>query len=110
MADFYAEVMASLEALGVATRIWPMPVEIEGASVAFSDDRVHTSYEPEQAHRFWLLLLESQRVFEVFRSRYLGKASPIHLFWGALGPRRARVSPGDLHLPIRRGAQLRTRT
>ena len=84
VADFYAEVMNSLEALGVATRIWPMPVEIYGASVAFSDDRVHTSYEPEQAHRFWLLLLESQRVFEVFRSRYLGKASPIHLFWGAL--------------------------
>jgi uncharacterized protein DUF5996 len=83
VADFYAELMARLDELGVATRIWPMPVEIEGA-IEFTDDRVHSSYEPDQAHRFWLVLVESQRVFQVFRSRFLGKASPIHLFWGAL--------------------------
>ncbi|MGA2530179.1 MAG: DUF5996 family protein [Acidimicrobiales bacterium] len=83
VADFYAELMARLDELGVGTRIWPMPVEIEGA-IAFTDDLVHTTYEPDQAYDFWLLLVQAQRVFELFRSRFVGKASPIHLFWGAL--------------------------
>ena len=83
VADFYAELMARLDEFGVATRIWPMPVEIEGA-IAFNDDQVHASYEPDQAYRFWLLLVQAQRVFELFRSRFVGKASPVHLFWGAL--------------------------
>ena len=83
VADFYAELMLQLEALGVATSIWPMPVEIEGA-IPFVDDHVHATYEPDQAHRFWLLLVECDRLFHEFRGRFLGKASPVHLFWGAL--------------------------
>jgi hypothetical protein len=81
--QFYAEVMAALDALGVGTRIWPVPVEIEDA-IAFPDDDVHGAYDPDQARRFWALLVQAQRVFDVFRSRYLGKVSPVHLFWGAL--------------------------
>jgi len=75
--------MSCLDDLGVGTPIWPMPVEIEGA-IAFDSDRVHGTYDPDQAHRFWLLLVQVQRVFYSFRSRYAGKCSPIHLFWGAL--------------------------
>ena len=83
VAEFYAKLMAGLDDLGVGTRIWPVPVEIEGA-IPFTADYQHATYEPEQAHRFWQLLVQAERVFQVFRSRFIGKASPVHLFWGAL--------------------------
>jgi len=91
VADFYAELMAGLDDLGVGTRIWPVPVEIEGA-IPFIDDYVHATYDPDQAHRFWQLLVQAERVFQVFRSRFIGKASPIHLFWGALDLAATRFS------------------
>jgi hypothetical protein len=81
VADFYAEVMRSLDELSVGTSIWPVPVELDGA-VPFPLDAIHTAYDHEQAHRFWLALVEIQRVFEVFRGEFIGKASPVHLFWG----------------------------
>jgi len=83
VAQFYAELMTGLDALGLGTAIWPMPVEIEGA-IPFDEDQVHTTYDPEQAHRFWLMLLRMTPVLQEFRSRFVGKASPVHLFWGAL--------------------------
>ena len=55
-------------------------------------DEVHTTYEPEKAERFWLVLVQTVRVFNQFRSRFLGKASPVHLFWGALDLATTRFS------------------
>lgn len=83
VADFYSALMATLDRLGLTTPIWPVPVEILGA-VAFDTDTQHSAYEPEQAERFWRALVQMTRVFEVFRSGYVGKVSPVHLFWGAL--------------------------
>ena len=83
VADFYADVMSILDQLGLPTRIWTMPVEIPGA-IPFDQDHVHASYDAEQVHRFWLGLVEMSRVFEQFRSEFIGKVSPVHLFWGAL--------------------------
>jgi len=83
VAEFYAEVMARLDDLGVGTKIWPVPVEIEGA-IPFTEDYVHATYDPDQAQSFWLLLVQAERVLQVFRSRFIGKASPVHLFWGSL--------------------------
>jgi hypothetical protein len=83
VADFYRELMANLGRLGLTTPIWPVPVEIPDA-IAFDIDTEHSAYEPEQAVRFWRALVQMTRVFEVFRSRYVGKVSPVHLFWGAL--------------------------
>ena len=83
VADFYEEVMAMLADLGVATEIWPVPVEIEGA-IPFHDDRTHHAYDAEAVRRFWRALVEVDRVFTEFRSGFLGKSSPSHLFWGAL--------------------------
>ena len=60
-----------------------MPVEIADA-IPFDEDTTHTAYDPDHAHRFWLALVQMDRVFEVFRSRFVGKVSPVHLFWGAL--------------------------
>lgn len=91
VATFYAHLMELLDELGVSTRIWPVPVEIVGA-IPFSEDGLHTEYVSDQARRFWLLLVQTVRVFNEFRSRFLGKASPIHLFWGALDLATTRFS------------------
>jgi hypothetical protein len=98
VADFYREVMQLLEELDVGTKIWPVPVEIEGA-IPFPDDRVHASYDPDAVHRFWLALLQVTRVFTEFRDRFLGKASPVHFFWGALDLATTRFSgrPAPAH-------------
>ena len=60
-----------------------MPVEIANP-IPFETDQTHQSYDPEYAHRFWRILLQTTRVFTIFRARFTGKVSPIHLFWGAL--------------------------
>ena len=91
VADFHAAVTALLDELGLATPIWPVPVEIPDA-IAFADDRTHTRYDPDAVHRFWIALVEMQRVFEQFRARFVGKASPVHLFWGALDLAYTRFS------------------
>jgi hypothetical protein len=91
VADFYTHVLGRLDDLGLATRIWPMPVEIEGA-IAFDKDDTHASYDGGQAQRFWRTLVQIDRVLHEFRSRFLGKASPVHLFWGALDLAASRFS------------------
>ena len=83
VADFYHQVMATLDELGLATTIWRMPVEIPDA-IAFDQDRIHVAYDREYATRFWRALIQMQRVFEQFRAEFVGKVSPVHLFWGAL--------------------------
>lgn len=83
VADFHAELMRHLDDLGLSTPIWTMPVEIEGA-IPFEQDEHHASYDPDAVHAFWLALVQIERVFEEFRARFVGKASPVHLFWGAL--------------------------
>jgi len=83
VAQFYAEVMDVLDKLGVGTAIWPMPVEIEGA-IPFPEDHLHAAYDRQQVERFWLALVQIRRVLQQFRSRFVGKVSPVHLFWGAL--------------------------
>ena len=100
VADFYEQVMAALADLGVATEIWPVPVEIPDA-VPFPGDRQHSSYDPHAVQRFWRALLAMEFVLRTFRSRFLGKVSPVHLFWGALdlavtrfSGRRAPLHPG----------------
>lgn len=91
VAGFHAAVTGLLDDLGVATGIWPVPVEIPDA-IPFPDDHVHASYDADAVHRFWRALVEMERVLKVFRTRFVGKASPIHLFWGALDLAHTRFS------------------
>jgi hypothetical protein len=91
VADFYEQVMALLVDLGVETEIWPMPVEIPGA-IPFPEDHDHDSYDADAVHRFWLALVEMDRVLNVFRARFVGKSSPVHLFWGAIDVALTRFS------------------
>jgi hypothetical protein len=91
VAAFYRATMGLLDDLGIPVRIWTTPVEIADA-IPFELDEEHASYDAEQIERFWRTLVESQRVLEIFRSRYLGKTSPVHLFWGALDLATSRFS------------------
>jgi hypothetical protein len=83
VAAFYQQVIEALDGLGTTVRIWHMPVEI-AEPIPFEQDQKHCAYDPEYVQRFWRILLQTTRVFTMFRSRFTGKVSPIHLFWGAL--------------------------
>jgi hypothetical protein len=83
VASFYQQFMTALNDLQTPVHIWRIPVEIANP-IPFDTDQTHKSYDPEYAHRFWLALLQSSRVFTTFRARFTGKVSQIHLFWGAL--------------------------
>jgi len=83
VAEFYRQVMHALDSLGCPVRIWPVPCEV-AQPIPFEQDETHKAYDPEFAQRFWKVLLQTARVFTVFRARFIGKVSPVHLFWGAL--------------------------
>jgi hypothetical protein len=81
VADFYAAVMEALEGLGTPVAIRTKPNEVQEA-VPFERQTEEGEYDRDAAQRFWRALLHVNRVFEGFRSRFLGKSSPVHFFWG----------------------------
>ncbi|MEV6228912.1 DUF5996 family protein [Saccharopolyspora shandongensis] len=83
VAEFYRETMAALRELELPVSIWTRPREVEYA-IPFEEDTEHSSYDPEYAHLFWQQLLGAHRVLAEFRSRFVGKVSPVHFFWGAM--------------------------
>jgi hypothetical protein len=100
VADFYRAFIDCLPRLGVTVAINETPSEIPDP-IRFSKDRIHASYDAAAAHRFWRALLQVDRVFKLFRSGFLGKASPVHFFWGSFdlavtrfSGRRAPPHPG----------------
>jgi Family of unknown function (DUF5996) len=102
VAEFYDDVMVALRELGVTVRINEMPNEIPGA-VPFPKDRAHASYDADAVSRFHRVLLSCNAVFEHFRTGFLGKASPVHFFWGSFdlavtrfSGRRAPPHPGGV--------------
>jgi hypothetical protein len=82
VAEFYGAVSAALDDLGIAVAINEKPCEI-AAATPFSQDRIHAEYDPDYAHRFWQVLLLTDRVLKKFRTGFLGKCSPVHFFWGS---------------------------
>jgi hypothetical protein len=100
VAEFYAKLMAALHSLGIDVKVWPMPVEVP-RPVRFNLDESHAAYDREYAHRFWQILARVDTVFWEFRSRFIGKVSPVHFFWGSFdlavtrfSGRRAPERPG----------------
>ena len=91
VATFYKELMAGLRGLGIEVRIWPRPVEVV-ESIPFEQDEKHHSYEPLHANLFWRALLEADRVMKAFQTGFVGKVSPVHLFWGSLDLATSRYS------------------
>jgi hypothetical protein len=106
VASFYAAVMAALAELGIPLTIDEMPNELPDP-IRFSQDDRHASYDPDAVRRFFQILVNADRVFKQFRTGFLGKASPVHFFWGSFdlavtrfSGRRAPRHPGGVpHLP-----------
>lgn len=91
VAEFYAQTMAALGDLGIATHISAAPNEVDPA-IPFAEDHQHATYDPHAVELFWRQLLQAYRVFEAFGSGFIGKASPVHLFWGAMDLAYTRFS------------------
>ena len=91
VAEFYREVVATLEQMELPVKIWPMPVEIP-APIRFETDTGHHAYDPVYANRFWRILVQLERLFTASRTRFVGKASPTHFFWGSFDLALTRFS------------------
>jgi Family of unknown function (DUF5996) len=106
VASFYRELMSKLRELAIEVQIAMRPNETLEA-IPFDRDEKHAAYDPEYANRFWRVLLQVDRVFKEFRSRFCGKCSPVHFFWGSFDLAVTRFSgrpapphPGGIpHLP-----------
>jgi hypothetical protein len=106
VATFYGRVIDELARLELPVHIVKMPNELPDV-IPFDRDEVHRDYDPEYAHRFWRVLVQADRVLKRFRSRFTGKCSPVHYFWGApdiavtrFSGRPAPAHPGGVpHLP-----------
>jgi hypothetical protein len=83
VAEFYAETLSALDSLGIESRISGKPNEVEPA-IPFAEDYQHTEYDPDAARAFWQQLVQAHRVMTNFRAAFVGKASPVQFFWGAL--------------------------
>ncbi|MGC1483179.1 MAG: DUF5996 family protein [Candidatus Acidiferrum sp.] len=106
VADFYREFMRALSSLGIAVNIWKMPVEIPNP-IPFDQDTLHAAYDPEYASRFWRILVCCNAVFNEFRAGFIGKASPVHFFWGSFDLAATRFS--GRRAPKREGVDSITR-
>ncbi|HEX8394140.1 MAG TPA: DUF5996 family protein [Longimicrobium sp.] len=82
VAQFHSDVMELLRGMDVRVQIWTTPVEVQ-RPIPFEQDTVHAAYDPVYAQRFWRALLQADRVLNAFRSRFIGKCSPVHFFWGS---------------------------
>jgi len=83
--------MDVLASLGIAVKLWPVPVEVDHP-IPFLEDHLHASYDAAHAHRFFLMLLQADRIMKRFQGRFLGKSSPVHFFWGAFDIALTRFS------------------
>lgn len=91
VADFYGRTIGLLHTLGIEANIWTVPVEVTDRT-PFDHDKKHASYDREHVHRFWKALVQVDRMLKQFRSGFIGKASPVHFFWGAFDMAATRFS------------------
>ncbi len=91
VAEFYRQVLEALARLDVRARIWTMPVEVANP-IRFEADTLHRSYDPAAARACWQVLVQIKRVLEQFRSRFVGKTSPVHFWWGSFDLAHTRFS------------------
>jgi hypothetical protein len=102
VADFYHSILDLLDSMSVPVAIKETPNEVPDP-IRFSEDQTHAAYDAAAAHRFWRALVQADRVFKLFRSGFIGKASPVHFFWGSFdlavtrfSGRRAPLHPGGV--------------
>ena len=102
VSSFYGRFNEALKAMDVEMTSEPSPNELAD-STPFHQDETHCTYVPEEAYKAWQVFVRVQNVFEEYRSLYVGKSSPVHLFWGAFdlavtrfSGRRAPEHPGGV--------------
>ncbi len=83
VAAFYRRLMDEMGKLDLHVDIYRKPNEVP-EPVRFDQDESHKAYSKEYANRFWRILVQADRIMKEFRARFIGKCSPVHLFWGAL--------------------------
>ncbi len=91
VAEFFRAYLAALAALEIDVRLMPRPVEVPVA-IAFAEQREHSYFDADAVQRWWQILLSTARVMERFRSGFVGKASPVHFFWGSFDLATTRFS------------------
>ena len=106
VAEFYQEVMTSLNSLNIEVKIHATPDEVPNP-IPFAEDHTHKSYDPEFAHKFWRILTGVDSIFKDFRGRFIGKCSPVQFFWGSFDLAVTRFS--GRRAPERPGADSITR-
>jgi len=104
VADLYQETMTALASLGTPVTIWTTPVEVPNLTPF--EEQNHVAYDSAYAQRVWSILVQTNRLFTEFRSRFIGKVSPVHFFWGAFdlavtrfSGRKAPLHPGAPYVP-----------
>ena len=102
VAEFHTQVFAALRSLGIVASISPRPCEIPNP-ILFPEDEVHGAYAKDHVEALHRALVDAARVMGAFRSRFIGKVSPVHLFWGAFdlavtrfSGRKAPPHPGGI--------------
>jgi len=98
VAAFYNRLMTLLDELDLHVSLYGKPSEVADP-IPFTQDEQHCTYAPEYANRYWRILVQADRVLKTFRSRFIGKVSPVHYFWGApdLAVTRFSGRPAPLH-------------
>ena len=98
VAEFYGETLSALDRLGIETHIVGKPNEVDPA-IPFAEDYQHAEYDPDAARTFWQQLVQVHRVMTNFRAAFVGKASPVQFFWGAMDLACTRFSgrPAPTH-------------
>ena len=94
VADFYKALFEKLADLDINVKIHSRPNEMEPA-IPFAQNTVNRSYDIEAVQTIWQAMLRANEVFNQFRSDFIGKASPVHLFWGAFDLAVTRFSGNE---------------
>ena len=81
VSDFYKHITSALNELGIEAHIKATPYDVPFGKVPFESDQEHSSYDKEYVNRYWRILVQVNSVFEEFRSRFIGKSTPVHLYW-----------------------------
>ncbi|GAA4253017.1 DUF5996 family protein [Dactylosporangium darangshiense] len=94
--DVYTDTMTALDDLGRPVPIWTRPVEVVDP-IPFDKDTVHSTYEPAQVEQYWHVMCQVEGIFDEFRARFTGKASPVQFYWGSFDLATTRYSgrPAD---------------
>jgi hypothetical protein len=108
VAAFYKSLMSQLKELGIETEIYASPNEVE-TPIPFAEDEQHAQYDHDQMGNLWQALILINNCFQKFRAGFVGKCSPVHMFWGAFdlavtrfSGRKAPLHPGGApHIPLR---------